>query len=221
MDVSGTKALTAPGDTTVNGVDDEGGTGNTIGGTTAAARNIISGNRDGIYLSVTQGELVEGNYIGTDATGTLPIGNTENGIWDAGSADTIGGTTAAARNIISANGIVPYASGAGVVLAGTGVSVEGNFIGTDVTGTLGLGNAHHGVLVDTENSNTVGGTAAGAANVIAFNGTTSDDDGINSFEQANNPDLTNSIFANKGLGIRVVNDVTGSTAKRAPRTRPS
>jgi uncharacterized repeat protein (TIGR01451 family) len=210
VDVTGSQALVATGATALNGIEDEEGTGNTIGGTTAAARNVISGNADGIDLLVTSGELVEGNYIGTDASGTTAIGNTQNGIRDGGKADTIGGMSAAARNIISGNGYGNGAFGAGVYVTGTDGVVEGNFIGTDVTGTSGLGNSHHGVLVETSDSYTVGGTAAGAANVIAFNGTASGDDGIDSFVQAVNPNLTNSIFANHGLGIRIVNYVTGT-----------
>ena len=49
--------------------------GNTIGGTTAAARNVISGNQVGVYLVSDSGNVVEGNFIGTDTTGTVAIGN--------------------------------------------------------------------------------------------------------------------------------------------------
>ena len=82
------------------------------------------------------------------------------------SDNTVGGTTAAARNVISANewGIRMDGSTA------TGNIVEGNYIGTDVTGTLPLGNEIDGVIFSTSASNnTVGGTAAGQGNTIAFN----------------------------------------------------
>ena len=83
--------------------------GNTIGGTTAAARNVISGNSTfGILISHT-GALrnrVQGNYIGTNAAGTTKLGNGDDGVSIQVDADnnTIGGTTAGARNIISGNG---------------------------------------------------------------------------------------------------------------------
>jgi hypothetical protein len=93
---------------------------NTIGGTTAAARNVISGNGAwGIRISDAEstGNKVQGNYIGTDVTGTVTdpdgtpnngdeLGNGLNGVLiQTGAANnTIGGTTAAARNIISGNG---------------------------------------------------------------------------------------------------------------------
>src|SRR5207302_6495881 len=83
------------------------------------------------------------------------------------SANTIGGTTVAARNVISGN------SGRGVDLLGavTGNVVQGNFIGTKADGTTALPNASHGVfLTGGAASNTVGGTLTGAGNVLAFNG---------------------------------------------------
>ena len=90
---------------------------NTIGGTTAAARNIISDNGAGILISGGTGNKVQSNYIGTDVTGTatdpdgIPnngdeLGNLLNGVSiETGAANnTIGGTTAAAGNVISGNG---------------------------------------------------------------------------------------------------------------------
>jgi Ca2+-binding RTX toxin-like protein len=116
--------------------------GQTIGGTTAATRNIISGNTvDGVDV-LTPNNLIAGNYIGTDATGTVSKPNTNNGIFLTAAGNTIGGNTAGAGNLISANG------GDGVLLTGGGAHtnlLEGNFIGTDVNGTAGLGNGSYGV----------------------------------------------------------------------------
>ena len=79
------------------------GAGTTIGGTTAGAGNLISGNSDGGIL-LGGGSLVVGNTIGTDITGTIAIGNGLAGVEIYESSDnTIGGTTAAARNLISGN----------------------------------------------------------------------------------------------------------------------
>jgi hypothetical protein len=138
-----------------------------IGGTAPADRNIISGNGRGIHAVRSPGLVLEGNYIGTDASGTRPLGNTISGFYlDAtgGNAAQIGGTLPGAGNLISANGI-------GLDLAGSDSVVQGNRIGTDVTGTLPLGNGT-GVRVDIAGNgeNTIGGTDPGAGNLISGNG---------------------------------------------------
>ena len=83
------------------------GLNNTVGGTSADKRNVISGNRNsGIYLDTgVTGTTIQGNYIGTDAAGTTGLAGGDNGISIHGASNnTIGGTTAAARNVISGNG---------------------------------------------------------------------------------------------------------------------
>ena len=134
---------------------------------------MISANDEGgiwIIDAGTTGVVVEHNFIGTDVTGTKPLGNTYSGVGIAGGAanTTIGGTTAGAGNVISANredGI--WITGAGT----TGVAVQHNFIGTDVTGTKPLGNTYDGVEIDGGAANTtIGGTTADAGNVISANG---------------------------------------------------
>ncbi len=149
-----------------------GATGNYIGGTNAGGGNVISGNLgNGILLrgSNIVNDVVEGNFIGVDATGTNALPNSVGGVTiDTSShSNVIGGTVAGARNIISGN------QGNGVLLRGIGVTgntVEGNYIGTDVTGTKSLANAIAGVTIDTgAGSNLIGGTVAGAGNVISGN----------------------------------------------------
>ncbi len=138
----------------------------TIGGTTAAARNIIAANAGYGNILVdgaASGNVVQGNFIGTDKTGTIGLGISPNGITVGGLDVTIGGTTPAARNLISGN------NGDGVSASATGALVEGNYIGTDVTGTRALGNAGHGVLLGGGVNSTIGGTASGAGNVISGN----------------------------------------------------
>ena len=185
---------------------------NTIGGTTAGVRNVISGNSlvgvDIVGAGAT-GNRVMGNYIGTDASGTQDLGNTATGvsIFHAPN-NTIGGTTAGARNIISGNGTVNLANG--VVISGEGVQgdatsnqVVGNYIGTDVSGKLPLGNTAAGVFVlDGASNNTVGGTTAGARNVISGNGF--DGITISDASTTGNRILGNSIFSNVGLGIDLI-----------------
>ena len=117
---------------------DNGASGNTVGGTTDAARNVISGNAEfGVSLrGAAAGNVVEGNYLGIDASGLAAVPNGRIGIIVSGGANnnTIGGITADARIMISAN-IDNEISIDGEGGAGADHNVvEGNFIGTDVTG---------------------------------------------------------------------------------------
>jgi titin len=164
-----------------------GATANTVGGTVPSARNIISGNGldapatdiTGVAISGTgtTRNVVEGNFVGTDVTGSHALGNSGDGIsvYGGATANTVGGTAAGARNIISGNGFDGAATGFhGVAISGTGTTrniVEGNFLGTDVTGRRALGNSGGGVSVfGGATTNTVGGTVAGARNIISGNG---------------------------------------------------
>ena len=180
------------------------GPDNTIGGTAAGAGNVISGNSGfGVFLtdsvpSVTTGTVIQGNLIGTNAAGTAAVANTQGGIVVASGShnNVIGGTTAAARNVISGNG------SDGIFLrdvGGDGNVVQGNFIGTNAAGTGALGNGGFGILTTSTSSNTIGGTAAGAGNTIAFNASTGV--AIGGGTSLQNAILGNSIFSNGGFGI--------------------
>jgi hypothetical protein len=149
----------------------EGAQGNLIGGTVVDARNVISGNNHGIVLSDsgTSFNDVLGNRIGTDRTGTLDLGNVNNGVYITAEAsnNSIGSALAGARNVISGN------DGNGVQILNNltnGNRVQGNYIGTDKTGAVDLGNTWHGVVIgDLASGNVIGGAAAGAGNVISGN----------------------------------------------------
>jgi titin len=159
----------------VEGVVIEGGaTGNTIGGTAAGAGNVISGNSNGIEIMDvgTSGNVVQGNLIGTDKTGTRALGNSNQGVHIAdASANIIGGTAPGAGNVISGNTFVEDAIGLEILgNSATGNLVQGNRIGTDITGTVILHNNYDGVHIGDASGNTVGGTAPGAANLISGNG---------------------------------------------------
>lgn len=136
---------------------------NTIGGTAASAGNTIAGSTsdtfDGVDIdgSSATGNVVEGNRIGTNVAGTAAFPNQDGVLLEQGAAEnTIGGTVSGAGNLISGN------SADGVLITGTGTNknvVEGNLIGTDVSGTLALGNSGDGVLVASgAQENTVGGS---------------------------------------------------------------
>jgi titin len=146
---------------------------NLIGGTTPAARNIISGNgAAGIEFNFASGNVIRGNFIGLGSDGTTDIGNNNEGVRIAAFTGgfMIGGDDAAdgatdgvvnARNIISGNG------GAGIFL-GQNHFIQGNYIGTDVTGTLARPN-NGGVTTNISHNTVVGGATAGAGNLISGN----------------------------------------------------
>lgn len=134
--------------------------------------NVISGNLGhGVFMAgnETTNNRVEGNFIGTDPSGTQGVANRLSGVFvsDGCVENVVGGSSVGARNIISGN------VQAGVLLSGLGAlrnRVEGNYIGTDITGTVALGNAQGGVaLVGATSANIIGGTPE-ARNIISGNG---------------------------------------------------
>ncbi|HOW97074.1 MAG TPA: right-handed parallel beta-helix repeat-containing protein [Kiritimatiellia bacterium] len=165
-DAAGTGAVANSEGILINGND------NFIGGTKGASGNLISGNRfngitmDGLAQSVKRNRI-EGNYIGTDVTGSNAIPN-DTGIYMEEilcQSNTIGGALTAARNIISGNTNV----GINLYYAPQN-TIKGNYIGTDVSGRYALGNGSHGIHIEHAWGTTVGGTNAGAGNVISGNG---------------------------------------------------
>ena len=189
-----------------------GASGNTIGGPTSAARNVISGNNvaanysEGLRIqgAGATANVVQGNFIGTDATGTNPLANAWAGltIFSGAASNLIGGTSGGARNIISGNG------GYGLVIGNPGTSgnlVQGNYIGTDSNGTNGLGNPYGNLAIwDGATRNAVGDVNAGAGNTIAFSSGT----GVILYDSGtiNNSIRGNSIFSNDYLAIDFNND---------------
>ena len=146
------------------------GNNNIIGGTTPQARNVISGQvYNGVQLSASGSSsinnVVQGNFIGTNALGTAAIGNGASGVYahPSSGGNLIGGTIAGARNIVSGNGF------SGITVNNTN-TIQGNYIGTNVTGTAAIGNGA-GIYIETGGSggNVIGGTTAGAGNVISGN----------------------------------------------------
>jgi parallel beta-helix repeat protein len=201
--VAGTVGLSNAGD----GIDVLGGAhNNTIGGTAAGAGNVISGNAgDGVSISgnASSGNVVQGCLIGTTASGLAALGNLQHGVFiDGAPNNSIGGTTAAARNVISGNGTSPVFAGILIANQGaTGNVVAGNSIafGTDGTTTAGMANTGQGVRIgNAANNNTIGGTASGAGNLIGANGGDSvvvdDFDGSGNFTGV--PGVDNSIRGN-------------------------
>ena len=173
---------------------------NVIGGTTPGARNVISGNSNAISLFSTTaiGTQIQGNYLGTDLTGTVVIGNGA-GVNVSQAINTlIGGTTPGGRNLISGNFF-------GISLLGPNTTIQGNYIGTDVSGTAALGNQAGILLIGFTDDNLIGGTTNAAGNIIAF----STFAGVGVGSNLRNSILHNSIFSNGSLGIDIAaNGVT-------------
>ena len=173
--------------------------GNVIGGTSAGDRNVVSGNDiDGIHIDGVADNVVQGNYIGTDASGLIAVGNAEDGIWLAGAFDNlIGGTAAGAGNVLSGN----QWSGIGSSGLSQDNAIQGNYIGVDATGTGALGNQRAGMRIEDGTGTLIGGTG-GAQNVIAHNVL----DGITIVSGTGHSVLENAIYANGGLGIDLGGD---------------
>jgi hypothetical protein len=149
---AGTRRLTLS-----SGVEIREGAAATIGGTATRAGNVISGARSWGVVAVgsdTVDTLVQGNFIGTDITGTTAIPNDDNGvITGTASRTVVGGATPSARNVISGNGDDHFGGrGSGIaVYGGLGdspglVLVQGNYVGTDATGTRAIPNQAEGIV---------------------------------------------------------------------------
>ena len=138
--------------------------GVTIGGTAAGEGNLVSGNgSDGIVTDgASSAVTIQGNKVGTNAAGTAAIPN-QSGVVLDGDGHMLGGGSAAARNLVSGN------SSHGVVLAGSGLVVRGNYVGTDAAGNAALANGGFGLRGYGETDCEIGGPAAADGNVIAGN----------------------------------------------------
>jgi hypothetical protein len=177
--------------------------GTLIGGSVPGAGNVLFGTNASIHLgSLAQNAVIKGNYIGTDATGTVGFGATYGIYTDNHPAGTIiGGALAGEGNLISGNSIgIQLGDGA------SGTIIRGNRIGTDAGGTKPLPNRGDGIHVSTpSNLSIIGGTAPGEGNTIAYNCS----NGIGVAASTGWAMLGNSIHSNVGLGISL-QDVDGA-----------
>ena len=167
---------------------------------------MISGNTgNGVWINGADRNLVQGNLIGTNATGTGPLPNGF-GLFVMGANNTIGGTSTGAGNVISGNTNI----GISVAAGAAATMLQGNRIGTNAAGTTPLPNGSHGVILDGAGT-IVGGTAAGAANIIANNGLA----GVRVNSGTGHAVLGNAIFSNANLGIDLA--CTGDQRQRRRR----
>jgi parallel beta-helix repeat protein len=186
---------------------------NLVGGNTPAARNVISGNGNrGVIFAgaTTTGNAVAGNYIGLNAAGSAAVSNTWSGVEISSSAafNVIGGY-GDARNFISGNGNY----GISINNGGTANVIQGNTIGLNGTSGAAIPNAFDGIVCFAgAPGNQIGGTAPGAANLIAANKSYGVE--INDAASTNNTIRGNSIFSNNFGGITL--DGAGNHNLAAP-----
>lgn len=151
-----------------NGIEMLGSKNNIIGGSTVADRNIVSGNiHVGIRMANSNGNVVKGNYVGLNRTGNGAIKNSDGiSIEGASKNNLVGGYTPEDRNYVSGN--IAY----GIPLFGAGCDynkIVGNYVGTDVTGTIAIPNTYGVLCDDGASHNRIGGYEAGAGNLFSGN----------------------------------------------------
>jgi titin len=173
---------------------------NLVGGDVSGERNVISGNGHfGVYISgaTASGNVVSGNYIGVDATGTAALPNI-NGVSISDASDNlIGGDILGERNVISANEFYGVYIG---ISDATGNVVSGNYIGVDATGTAALPNGDQGIQILAASNNLIGGDTPGERNVISGN----DGNGIDIAA----PSTSGNVVSGNYIGV----DATGAAA---------
>jgi hypothetical protein len=159
-----------------NGSDvtmDNGSSDNVIGGIAPNLRNILSGAGAGITITATNGPAsneIQGNYIGTDPTGTRAVPNS-NGVVDSGTNTRLGLEPATTDPAFGLGNVISGNRRAGVDLIGAvGAVVDGDLIGVNAAGTASLPNGGFGVLASGGSGDIIGGTAAGEPNVIGGDG---------------------------------------------------
>lgn len=164
-DVTGSAAL---GNGSV-GVNVVASSGNSVGGAATGTRNLVSGQSNSSGIQISSGgsdNVVQGNLVGTDATGRFELEN-GTGISVSNSAsNVIGGTDTAVRNVVSGS------RGGGIVLSGSATSnneVTGNYVGTNAAGTAAIPNNVGIVVSVTASNNQIGGALTEEGNVISGN----------------------------------------------------
>ncbi|HWX21912.1 MAG TPA: HYR domain-containing protein [Candidatus Binatia bacterium] len=187
---------------------DGGGASNTIDGLVlVCSSNTVRGlvfSRFGTAIRLLSNgyNIIQGNFIGVDFTGTNQAANTGDGLYVSSPGNFIGGTTPGVANVLGGN------AGNGIQIATSAAisnSVQGNFIGIAADGLTPVGNGLSGVLFsDQASRNSIGGTAVGEGNFIAFNG----HNGITLSATAGqrNALLGNRIFSDGALGIDLGDD---------------
>ena len=174
-----------------------------IGGSGAGEGNIISGNQfNGVYLQ-SANNMVLGNSVGTNASGTAALPNNLNGIYIYGAFNNIiGGSSPGEGNLISGNGRGIYISAS----PSSGAFILGNTIGSDANGTTAIPN-HVGIGVMSSSGVTIGGLNTGEGNLIFGN-----DTGFRLENEVDDHDISvvGNIITQNGVGILRIEPYPGA-----------
>src|SRR5215470_6803361 len=207
-DVTGTAPI-VPND--VRGIIDKGKSdtiggqnGVTIGGSCTGDCNLVSGNNINGGIVVNQAatnSVVQGNFVGTDITGTKGITNGlsegySGGIFTYATGTLIGGTAPEARNVVSGN------KGGGIQVDGISAVVQGNYLGTNSAGTAAIPVSGPGVVVYQADSAMIGGTTGGAGVRVDASAP----------QVRSNTIRGNSIYSNDGVGIALIANANDNLA---------
>jgi len=186
LDVSGTVQM----NNMLQGILIEDGSNNTIGSIDPAGRNVITSAVDGIRIIFDESvnNLVINNFIGTDLTGTIPLPVGSNGISLLNDANNNQIGQPDAGNVIAS------ALNHGVFFDNETEfnTIQSNFIGTDLSGTIDLGHTQNGILIEDASNNIIGGANAGEGNLIMNNG----EQGVEIRDFPFNPADANSVIGN-------------------------
>jgi CSLREA domain-containing protein len=188
----------------VNG-NNKSGPGVLVTGSNVTVRGLVVGNfrGDGVELRGAGGNVLEGNYVGMSLDGVAPAANSGHGIVVSSAPNNrIGGPAKVQRNLISNN--TAKGNGGGIILNGAGGNViQGNFIGTDITGMVERANEARGIAIIGSSNNLIGGPDAGMGNLIAGNRAT----GVRMLGgSSNNTVQGNIIGLNKLMTEAIAND---------------
>ena len=197
LNAAGTAGIWTTSGIVVNGDD------NTIGGAAPGAGNVVgAGVQDGILVTgepapgpASNRNVIQGNVVGLDATGSTAVPNGTGIRVHLNSRDTkVGGPAPGEGNTVAGN----QYDGINVFNMPQDTVIAGNRIGTLPDGISAMPNGRHGIILEGGGSprTTIGGTAPGSGNVIANNAF----DGV-SLQADGAAVLGNSIHANGGLGI--------------------
>jgi CSLREA domain-containing protein len=170
------------------------------GSSNTIRQNVVAGN-SGTAIRIgpeSNGNVVVGNLIGTDATGHAALGNGGFGVALHGGARSNRVGVDPEQPVTTDVNVICSNKLHGLAIMGEGTAwnvVAGNVIGTDRSGKADLGNAQHGVMIgNAANNNMIGGKSSGTPNTIAFNG----QQAILQESGVVNTILENSIFSNRG-----------------------
>ena len=186
--------------------------GTKVGGLGFVTGNVISANGiDGVIIQDSHDTIILQNKIGTDAHGDRALKNARIGVFiHHGDRTVIGGGAQRARNLISGNG----SHGIQIQRSDT-CTIEGNFIGVDITGRLRLGNEHNGIFLSNNKNCFIGGLSYSRRNIISAN--LQDGVAIAGAASENNTLVGNFIGVDKTADAALGNGNDGVFISRAPK----